>query len=138
MTMTTLDPATDAVVREPVDPEDHLQGMVAWLSRRVAAKYRAGQLEHGGRLWRKPMLAQLLAEAVDLVVYLFVWYCQHQRLRGLLVEARNLLREAASGHRPDLVLEALDRVAKADNLLRHGNVDGIDEVELNPNAAEAA
>ena len=33
-------------------------------------RYRAGQREHGGHLWKKPVLNEALAEATDLLVYL--------------------------------------------------------------------
>ena len=45
----------------------------------IAAKYVAGQLEHGGECWTKPgMLAHGLDEVADLAVYL--WTVREQLL----------------------------------------------------------
>lgn len=38
----------------------------------LRAKYEAGQIEHGGRIWEKPgMLEHAIQEVIDLVVYLY-------------------------------------------------------------------
>lgn len=54
---------------------DEQEAHVRHLKQRVAAdldaKYRAGQIEHGGNLWEKPgMLEQAYAEALDQCIYL--------------------------------------------------------------------
>jgi len=51
-------------------PEAHLERIVRDVGVEVRAKYRAGQTEHGGRLWEKPgMLARLTQEHHDALVY---------------------------------------------------------------------
>lgn len=54
------------------DHEAHLARVKAAFVADLDTKYRAGQDEHGGRLWEKPgMLAHAIAEIIDLVVYLY-------------------------------------------------------------------
>ena len=53
--------------------EKHLQSIKTDFSKLVDAKYRAGQEEHGGDLFDKPLLELVdnsIDEAVDQVVYL--------------------------------------------------------------------
>jgi len=53
-------------------PEDHLWRILDDTAAQLAAKYRAGQKEHGGRLWEKPrMLAHLTEESLDAIVYAY-------------------------------------------------------------------
>jgi len=47
------------------------------------AKYRAGQREHGGDLWEKPMVRSILEEGLDLVVYALTLEQQVKELRGI-------------------------------------------------------
>lgn len=73
------EPSPDAMSE---DNERHLEdvqdGIVADLDR----KYRAGQVEHGGKIWLKPaMMKHLRDEIVDLVVYQDV---TRQQLEGML------------------------------------------------------
>jgi hypothetical protein len=52
------------------EQEDHLQRVKDQFIEAVDAKYRAGQKEHGGNLWMKPgVLEMLMDECVDLWVY---------------------------------------------------------------------
>ena len=52
--------------------EAHVKRILDQFGRDLHAKYEAGQKEHGGNLWEKPgMLAHAIAEAIDLVVYLY-------------------------------------------------------------------
>ena len=54
------------------DHEAHLQRILTQFNADARAKYEAGQVEHGGDLWRKPgMLDHAIEEAIDLVVYLY-------------------------------------------------------------------
>jgi hypothetical protein len=53
------------------DQEDHIERCILAQSRRMADKYAAGQVEHGGNCYEKPgMLAHALDEVADLAVYL--------------------------------------------------------------------
>ncbi len=49
--------------------EAHLGRVKRRIVERIDAKYRAGQRQHGGRLWEKPVLEELLDEIADLAVY---------------------------------------------------------------------
>lgn len=50
--------------------ERHLQHVLNRTTDAISTKYRAGQTEHGGKLWEIDCLAEAQKEAVDLVVYL--------------------------------------------------------------------
>jgi hypothetical protein len=49
--------------------EKHLQGILTDLVRDVSAKYRAGQEQHGGALWRRPVWKDAWDEILDLCTY---------------------------------------------------------------------
>lgn len=54
------------------EQEQHLADIKARFSKEVDKKYRAGQAEHGGDLWKKPgVLEMLMDEAVDFYVYAY-------------------------------------------------------------------
>lgn len=53
------------------DHEAHLRRVKRNVAARIDRKYRAGQREHGGELWKKAgLVEEALDEAVDLCVYL--------------------------------------------------------------------
>jgi hypothetical protein len=69
--------------------EAHLARIITSVTRDIDAKYRAGQIEHGGDLWMKPgMLEQAIAEALDLCVYLYTEL--EQRDRGIKPNGRDV------------------------------------------------
>jgi hypothetical protein len=78
---------------------------------KIRVKFVAGQVEHGGNLFRKPVLHEAIAEAVDMFTYLHV-------LADQAGHALRLLDEYAE--RCTLPPE----IAGARNLLRYGNVEG--------------
>jgi hypothetical protein len=52
------------------EQEAHLQRVKDWICEKIDKKYRAGQQEHGGDLWKKAaVLDFLIDEVVDQVVY---------------------------------------------------------------------
>lgn len=64
------------------------------------AKYRAGQRAHGGNLWKKPMLKEILEESLDLLVYTLTLEQQVEEMRGICdagergeIEARVALKK---------------------------------------------
>ena len=60
----------------------HLARIIAHFEADVAAKYEAGQAEHGGNLWEKPgMIEHAIEEVLDLAVYLYT--LREQRDRGM-------------------------------------------------------
>lgn len=64
------------------DQEQHLYDIKTRFCAGVDQKYRAGQLEHGGDLWRKPGLFPMLKDEVrDFVVYA---HTLEQQLRDVL------------------------------------------------------
>ena len=63
--------------------EAHLSHLKTEFTADLDAKYRAGQIEHGGNIWEKPgMLAHAIEEAIDQVVYLYTLRDQLRR-RGI-------------------------------------------------------
>ena len=52
-----------------VAQEMHLEHVKARVCERIDRKYRAGQAEHGGFMWLKPCLEDLLDELADACVY---------------------------------------------------------------------
>jgi hypothetical protein len=54
------------------DHEAHLKRILDAVTHDIDAKYRKGQIEHGGNLWLKPgMLDNAIEEVLDLAVYLY-------------------------------------------------------------------
>ena len=77
----------DETVMTP-DHEAHLQRIKDRFVADVDAKYRAGQLEHGGQLWLKPgALENAYAEVLDLAVYLLT--AMEQRDSGKAITGRD-------------------------------------------------
>ncbi len=55
------------------EQEEHLTNIKMDFLEAVDAKYRAGQAEHGGDLWKKPgVLEMLMEECIDFYVYAHV------------------------------------------------------------------
>ena len=70
--------------------ESHLQVVLSENTKRITRKYRAGQKEHGGRLWEKGgMLGHVEAEVTDLNVYL-------PTLRAQLMAVLNILDDGTN------------------------------------------
>ena len=62
--------------------EAHLQRILTDTDAALTAKYRAGQKEHGGQLWKKSgMMARLLEEHLDALVYA---HTLREQLRAIL------------------------------------------------------
>ena len=51
--------------------ELHLKAILETFAKDFSSKYRRGQEEHGGALWLRPCWSDAMAEAVDLVAYLY-------------------------------------------------------------------
>ena len=50
--------------------EKHLAGIIRDLTRDIDLKYRRGQAEHSGALWRRPVWRDAWDEILDLAVYM--------------------------------------------------------------------
>jgi hypothetical protein len=54
------------------EQEAHLQAIKEWICERIDKKYREGQKTHGGNLWAKPFVFEmLLDEVTDLITYAY-------------------------------------------------------------------
>ena len=104
-----------APLSEVKSGEKHISIVLNNFSRVWTEKYLAGQKEHSGKLWRKPVFAFLVEEVVDLVSYVWV-------LAPQLARVEELLSEAITDGDDRKVLGAL-------NILRFGNEEGVPEEE---------
>jgi hypothetical protein len=60
--------------------EAYLANLKSEFTADLDAKFRAGQIEHGGNIWEKPgMLEHAIEEAIDQVVYLYTLRDQVRR-----------------------------------------------------------
>lgn len=67
------------------DHEEHLQTIKDRFFADVDNKYRAGQVEHGGKLWeKKKLITMAIEEAVDILVYLYTLEDQLDELSDAL------------------------------------------------------
>jgi hypothetical protein len=80
--------------------EAHLARVKERFSQLMDAKYRSGQSEHGGYLWRKKMLPNIVEETLDLAVYVMT-------LEEQIEEVKNL---CASSEKPKEVVEKIKRI----------------------------
>jgi|TARA_R100001126_G_C4859357_1_gene166447 hypothetical protein len=69
--------------------EAHLKRVTERLSHLIDAKYRAGQAEHGGYLWRKKMLPNIMDEVLDLAVYVATLEEQIEEVKNLCVSGED-------------------------------------------------
>lgn len=92
--------------------EDHAEALVNTIAEELDAKYEAGMAEHGGHLWRKPLLGHAIDEVLDLAAYLYTLRDQMEevfvRLSGPYTEQK--WREAR-------------------NIMQYGNPEGVEEPE---------
>ena len=101
-------------------PEEHMDVMMSSFESAWREKYRKGQAEHGGKLWRKSTFAFLVEETLDFVSYVGVLAPQLKRIEELLHQARIT----------DDIDYARNAANKALNILRVGNEEGAPEEEL--------
>jgi hypothetical protein len=91
-------------------PEDQKKDIIKTVTDLFGAKYDKGQIEHGGHLWEKPVMGELVNEALDFLSYVFT-------MRYQLEQVKELLAQAASGKNPQAAQQAL-------NILNSGNIAG--------------
>ena len=65
--------------------EKHLERIKERASQLMDAKYRAGQGEHDGNLWRKKMLGNLIEETLDMMGYVLTLEEQVEEVKNLCV-----------------------------------------------------
>jgi hypothetical protein len=68
--------------------QKHLDKILSSFNNMATIKYKAGQTEHGGRLWTKSgMLDQALDEIIDLYIYMITLKQQMEEQHKAEVEA---------------------------------------------------
>lgn len=98
---------------------DHILRIAAWFISHMSRKYEKGQVQHGGRLWRKNTLHMLRDEIIDLPVYFEVLEQNHE-------EAKHCLKVAID-YMVDEKTIGDESVIQAYNLLEYGNTEGEQE-----------
>jgi hypothetical protein len=83
----------------------HLTEIQFTLHHRLTDKYERGQQEHGGNLWEKPALPELIHEVTDLVTYVVTL---EGRLRDLLSTVKLAQVAVMAGHKEDALALLLD------------------------------
>lgn len=68
-----------------VAQEKHLKRLKERFAALLDAKYRAGQSEHGGNLWRKRMLPNIVEETLDLAAYTLTMEQQVEEIKDVCV-----------------------------------------------------
>lgn len=97
--------------------EEHLGLLKSKIQMDLDEKYRAGQKEHGGCLWNRPVVKDLKSEVVDLVAYTYT-------LEMNLREATMLLDKIAANCKTMTPLEVLTDVRQALRLINGRNYTG--------------
>jgi hypothetical protein len=100
---------------EPTTPEQHISQISADVITDLTHKYRKGQIEHGGKLHRKPVWEFAWEEVLDLPVYLHVLRHQRAIMIGIAETALQGKGDAATG------------LQEIHNILTIGNREGIPE-----------
>lgn len=62
----------------------HRDGLAREFLNEFPAKYNAGQREHGGELWRKPLAGEMVKEALDFYAYAKTIEQQHREIHLLV------------------------------------------------------
>lgn len=105
-------PSLDGVVT----PQDHKERIISWFTEKWSKKYDNGQVEHGGKLWRKQCLPFLVEEMLDFFSYVAV-------LAPQLLMAAQAADEAST----KCTCSARHDIRKVANLLSIGNEEGVPE-----------
>lgn len=89
------------------DQTHHVRTIQTAIQLRIAAKYHRGQLEHGGNLWERPALPEIIDELTDLVSYV---HCMEEQCEELLILTKTARQAASVGHygEADDVLETME------------------------------
>lgn len=94
---------------EQLRDQEHI---IHTVSMRIRKKYSRGQKEHGGNLWDRPALPELINETTDHVTYLVTLERQLMVLLALTQETQDCLK---TNHD---VAGALQRLEQVEALLR--------------------
>lgn len=93
--------------------KNHMRTVCLDTSKAVVVKYKAGQKEHGGNLWRKPVINFMGDELTDHIVYFHVLKQQWKEMEKIAKEGLNTK-----------VPQAADALVKILNILTIGNAEG--------------
>jgi hypothetical protein len=90
----------------------------------MRTKYTDGQIEHGGQLWRKKLLASKIEEDLDNLIYGLTMVEQHEEAERLVKLALATLVAAQRDRSWFRVSSSIKMFTALANLLHYGNVEG--------------
>jgi len=99
-------------------PKQHIEDIINEFSTLAKKKYNKGQKEHGGKLWRKPVVNEVMSEAIDFIIYVSTMLKQIETAKTYLKE---FLDEGIQ------INSSSDKVLYAFNTLEYGNPEGKNE-----------
>ena len=106
-------------------PQDHINDILYYLDIDARQKYNAGQTEHGGKLWNKPIMDYLGEEIIDLVIYWYTFKEQWKILKRMVLKLEDDM--IARPETPPVLVRQMEEIA---NLVVCGNTAGTWEEEL--------
>ena len=89
----------------------------------IVKKYEKGQEEHGGKLWRKPIMDYIGEEIIDMVIYWATFKTQWKELLHTIRYLHLLTLDPQTNTTHEIKMLA----GKALNLMERGNVEGEEE-----------
>jgi hypothetical protein len=110
--------------------EMHPYWIDEWFGTQLREKYKRGQEQHGGNVAYKRVLNHITEEVVDTVVYLAVLQEQMQLIADIANYSLTLGRISPEYNNSDEKTRALEAIW---NIIKHGNVGGEQEEELEGN-----
>jgi hypothetical protein len=107
------------ITQESIDtdkrlPMEHITSILREFEQKAVKKYKKGQREHGGRLWRKAVYELMEGEVLDFVVYYFTAQEQLQVVKAFLRMG---------------IIHKCPHCLQAYNLLTFGNAEGKQKVD---------
>ena len=118
------------------DWTQHLESIIKSATFHIRTKYGLGQVRHGGKMWRKPLLVNMLEEQIDGVVYCLTIMEQHSEAKVRMLKGIAILNAAVREKSWHSAQVALSELAKAVNILKDGNKEGETEEERIPAVLE--
>jgi hypothetical protein len=91
----------------------------------IVNKYDKGQEEHGGKLWRKPIMDYIGEEIIDMAIYWSTFKVQWKELLHIIRYLHLLTLDPQTNTTSEIKALA----EKALNLMERGNVEGDEEEE---------
>lgn len=89
------------------EQEKHLEDIKQEICRRIDAKYRRGQKEHGGNLWERAVFPDMADEVTDFNTYFVTLQTQLRQMHALVCSIKESLANGEWAKAQDM-LDTLD------------------------------